>query len=444
MIHFLPHGADPGGTLSHSHSAVLVVVSYLIAALASYAGLLTSLCIGSAESARGRWVWLAGGSFAMGIGIWAMHFTGMLALTPPVPVSYDIPITAMSAVPAIVASALALRVMSGGGNHHRRYLVGGTLLGAGIGAMHYIGMAAMRLDAVQLYDRGLFALSLVVAVALGIAAFYARDLPHNLRYLNGERSRILVSAALMGLSIAGMHYTAMAAVFYFPAPASIPSGATVDVFWLSILVIAVAVTIMSLAIAATVVSRVFQATARSVRVDRERILKAIETISDGFALFDDQGRLTICNHVLQEMYPALAKSLAPGTQYKDFITAWAGSRGQLPGDVSPEAFVVQNLRDFKEGRHMGEPIEDRLGDGRWTYIREHSIDRGGLVAVLTDVTLIKDAGRIREAGDSRHPDRAGEPPALRGSRRSCNRACQASRTNLAAAEHRPGRVQADQ
>src|SRR5271170_1654261 len=193
MIYFLPYGAAVGDALSQSYSFVIVVLSYLIAALASYVGLLMSVSIANAESARGRWVWLAGGSVAMGIGIWAMHFTGMLALTLPVPVSYDVPITVLSVVPAILASALALRVMSGRGNRHRRYIVGGTLVGAGIGAMHYIGMAAMRVEyCVHPYNPVLFALSIVVAVALGIAAFYARDLRYRRRYLNGRKIRILL------------------------------------------------------------------------------------------------------------------------------------------------------------------------------------------------------------------------------------------------------------
>src|SRR5271170_5988333 len=119
MIHFLPYGEAVGDELSQSYSILIVVLSFLIAALASYAGLLMSVCIANAESARGRWVWLAGGSTAMGIGVWAMHFTAMLALTLPVPVSYDVPITVLSVVPAILASALALHVMSGHGNRHR-------------------------------------------------------------------------------------------------------------------------------------------------------------------------------------------------------------------------------------------------------------------------------------------------------------------------------------
>jgi diguanylate cyclase (GGDEF)-like protein len=398
MIDFLPYGTAVGDALSQSYSFVIVALSYLIAALASYAGLAMSACIADAESARVRWVWLAAGSVAMGIGVWAMHFTGMLALTLPVPVSYDVPITVLSVVPAILASALALHVMSGRGNRHRRYLIGGTLVGAGIGAMHYIGMAAMRVEyCVHPYNPVLFALSIIVAVALGIAALYSRDLVrYRVPYFNGTRTQILVSAGLMGLAIAGMHYTAMAAVAFVPGPVNGPISATMNAFWLGIGVTAVAVAIVLLAIVATIVGRAFQATTRRARVDRARIIEAIESITEGFMLFDDDGRLSMCNRVLHEMYPALDKLLANGTQYKDLIVAWADLHRELPAGVSAAAYVAESLRNFKEGGHIGKPREDRLADGRWIYVQEHSIKHGGLAAVFTDVTPIKKLQAVYE------------------------------------------------
>src|SRR5579863_7843831 len=396
MLHFLPFGAVVVNTLAQSYSITLVIFSYLIAVLASYAGLLMSVCVGAAENARSRWMWLAGGSAAMGIGIWAMHFTGVLALTLPVPVTYSVPITSLSVVPAILASALALVVMSARGNRHYRYLIGGTLLGAGIGAMHYIGMAAMHAQyCVHPYDPWLFALSIVVAVLLGIAAFYIYDLGQRLPYFGG-RIHLLVSAGLMGLAIAGMHYTAMAAVYFVPSPLNGPTDATVGSFWLTVGVVSVAVTIALLAIVATVVGRAFQATTQRARVDRERIIDAIESINDGFTLFDDKGSLTMCNDVLHKIYPELAKLLKPGTQYKDLLTAWTKERTEFPGGLSAEEYIAESLRNFTEGGHAGQPREERLSDGRWIYCRENSIKHGGLVSVLTDVTLIKELQAVYE------------------------------------------------
>lgn len=397
MIYFLPLGADISAALAQSYDLVLVIVSYLIAALASYAGLLMSISIADAETARVRSVWLAGGSVAMGIGVWAMHFTGMLALTLPVAVSYDVPITILSVVPAILASVAALGVMSDQNNSHRRYIIGGMLVGAGIGAMHYIGMAAMHVEyCVHPYNPLLFVLSVIVAMALGIAAFYIRDFRYHRQSLQRRKIPILLSAGLMGLAIAGMHYTAMAAVSFVPTLVNLPTSVTVGTFWLSIGVTAVAVTIALLAIVATIVGKAFRATNDRARVDNERIIDAIESLTDGFTLFDDKGRLTMCNHVLQNMYPELATLLKPGTRYADLLAARAKLHKELPGGVSAEAYVAENLRNFREGRHIGVPREERLDDGRWIYSREHSIKHGGLVSVLTDVTLIKELQAVYE------------------------------------------------
>ncbi|HEV8680362.1 MAG TPA: diguanylate cyclase [Stellaceae bacterium] len=394
MIEFLPLGPYFGNTLDQSYSVTLVVLSYLIAALASYAGLLMSACIANAESSRGQWLWLAGGAGAMGIGVWAMHFTGMLALSIPVPVSYNVPLTVASVIPAMLASGLALRIMSSPGNSHYRYLLGGTLVGAGIGAMHYIGMAAMIAEACRHpYDPLLFLLSIVVAVSLGIAAFYIDDLR---RRREAQRVHLLFSAGLLGLAIAGMHYTAMAAVAFVPDPAAGAVGATVGTFWLSVGVTTVSVTIAALAIVATIVGRAFQATTQRARVDRERIIDAIDSINDGFTLFDDRGNLTMCNDILHKIYPELAKILKPGTQYKDLVTAWARLHDEFPGGVTAEAFIEESLRNFREGRHSGQPREERLNDGRWIYSREHSIKHGGLVSILTDITVIKELQAVYE------------------------------------------------
>jgi diguanylate cyclase (GGDEF)-like protein len=396
MMQFLPYGADVSGELSQSYSVTLVILSYLIAALAAYAGLQMSVCIANAEGAWGRWIWLSAGSVAMGIGIWAMHFTGMLALTLPIPVSYNVPITVLSVIPAILASALALRVLSGSTNRHRRYLIGGALVGVGIGAMHYVGMAAMRMDAMQGYSHRLFVLSLIVAVLLGIAAMYTHELRHMFGNLVGEDILIVIGAGLMGLATAGMHYTAMAAVCFIPGSLNGPTGVTVNKFWLSIGVIVIGLTIVLLAIVAAIVGKLFQTTARKTRLDRARIIDAIESLTDGFTLYDDNGNLTICNTVLRKMYPALAKLLTPGTSYGDLAAAWAGSNGQFPGGVGAEAYVAESLRNFKEGGHISAPREDHLKDGRWIYIRDHSVEHGGLATVFTDVTSIKELQAVYE------------------------------------------------
>ena len=112
----------------------------------------------------------------MGIGIWAMHFIGMLASTLPVTAGYDVLITLVSMVPAVLASGVVLLLISRERIGTGRLIVGGILMGAGIGVMRYTGMAAMRMDAIILYNSVLFVVSMLVAVVLSTVALYTKYL----------------------------------------------------------------------------------------------------------------------------------------------------------------------------------------------------------------------------------------------------------------------------
>jgi methyl-accepting chemotaxis protein PixJ len=156
--------------MNHTHMAVavdwdlrLVVLSYVVAIFASY----TALDLAGRVAATHGWarrIWLASNAFAMGTGIWAMHFTGMQAFRMSMPVTYDVLVTLLSMVIAIAASALALFIVSRGVLRAPQLLVAGPIMGVGIASMHYTGMAAMRMPATISYDPFLFALSVLIAV----------------------------------------------------------------------------------------------------------------------------------------------------------------------------------------------------------------------------------------------------------------------------------------
>src|SRR6202044_1581711 len=142
---------SPEVAMASSYDYRLVVVSVLIAVMASYAALDLA---GRVTSARGnaRRLWLGGGAVAMGTGIWSMHYVGMLALRLPVPVEYDWPTVLLSLLAAILASAIALFVVSRGRINFLRAGAGAIFMGSAIAGMHYIGMAAMRLPAMCQYS----------------------------------------------------------------------------------------------------------------------------------------------------------------------------------------------------------------------------------------------------------------------------------------------------
>ncbi len=214
LIQLFSPPADPALLTYGIYSPSLVILSVLVASFSSAMGLQMA---GQAARSSKRMLRLAAlvtGSLALGSGVWAMHFIGMLAFNLCTPVSYDPSITLASMLPSIAASTVALSLLSRHRIGLRSLLVGGVLVGAGIGAMHYTGMAAMR-SALQLrYDPWVFCLSIVVAIALATLALWVR---FGLQGLQGVRSRlgetgtVALAGLIMGCAISGMHYTGMAA-----------------------------------------------------------------------------------------------------------------------------------------------------------------------------------------------------------------------------------------
>src|SRR6201997_181948 len=197
-----------------SYNYALVALSVLIAIFASYA----ALDLAGRVTAAGGWtrvVWLLGGAGAMGTGIWSMHYIGMLAFILPIPVAYHLPTVLLSLFAAILASVIALYMVSRQRMGVSRAVAGSALMGAGIASMHYIGMAAMRLPAICQFNSSLVVMSVVFAVLISFAAlwitFHFRD----------EKTGIgwekLAGAAVMGAGISIMHYTGMAAASFTPS-----------------------------------------------------------------------------------------------------------------------------------------------------------------------------------------------------------------------------------
>ena len=208
--------------VSASYSPSLVFISLCVAILASYTALDLS---GRIATARGRavYLWIGGGALAMGFGVWSMHFIGMLALELPLTLGYDLGLTLWSLLVAILSSGFALWLVSQPRLPALQLLFGALIMGAGISAMHYSGMAALRMQPGIDYDPTLFALSLLIAVGASAAAlsiaFRLRKKTPYVRLIRGA------AAVIMGLAIVGMHYTGMAAANF---PIGSFCGAAVD------------------------------------------------------------------------------------------------------------------------------------------------------------------------------------------------------------------------
>ncbi|MBT6406204.1 MAG: hypothetical protein HOK06_01250, partial [Rhodospirillaceae bacterium] len=167
-MQFLSSGQDLSVAYLNTYNMPLVLLSVLMAVFASFTALQLSQRIARAETGYDKIVWLVPGALALGGGVWAMHFVGMLAFSLPCNVSYDPFITLLSMIPGVLASAVALWVIGRVRVTHTMVAIGGSLMGAGIGLMHYSGMAAMQLDAVIYYSPVMFFASIIFAIAMAI------------------------------------------------------------------------------------------------------------------------------------------------------------------------------------------------------------------------------------------------------------------------------------
>ena len=194
---------------SVSYAMPLVLASLLVAVLAAYTALDLAARISSARSVQARAWWLGGGALCMGVGIWSMHFVGMLAASLPVPVAYAPGLTLLSLLIAVAASGFALYMVSSAELPAWRLGVGALGMGGGVAAMHYTGMAAMRMAPFIQYDDWLVLLSIVIAIGASGAALW---MAFKLRLRESRSVWLRIGAAcVMGAAICGMHYTGMAA-----------------------------------------------------------------------------------------------------------------------------------------------------------------------------------------------------------------------------------------
>ncbi len=301
----------------------LVVLSYVIAAIASYTALDLA---GRVTASRGlsRRVWLGAGAFAMGTGIWSMHFTGMLAFDMGGPVAYGLSGTLLSVAIAIAASGLALFVAGRAEMGARSLLVAGPIMGVGIASMHYTGMSAMRMGMSIGYDPALVGLSVLIAVSASIAALYLSFL---LNRRGTAHAGLLKagSALVMGAAIAGMHYTGMAAANFDPAGGAAAPSSALDAPLLGFGIGALTLIILGLALVGAIVDRRFSSKAEelaesenALRESEERFRALSDATLEGVAITEG-GRVLEANRAFAKLFGHEDASQVVGANVFDFV-----------------------------------------------------------------------------------------------------------------------------
>ena len=250
-------GLQIGQLLEPTYGWAMVCLSYLTACVGSMLALLCAEHMFRADGRLDLPVAVSGAVALGGIGIWSMHFIGMIAYRLPVPIAYNLPLTALSLLAAIVIAGLALYLAGSGRAKFSKagWLAGSVLAGIGVCVMHYMGMFAMRMRASMEFNLGMVALSVAIAItAAGVALWLAFHLKRRLHQL--------AAAAVMGLAVCAMHYVGMsAATMICTAAAPPPDAFTVEGGYLGLMVFGVAGIVLS-SIAWVVSERSIEAAAR--------------------------------------------------------------------------------------------------------------------------------------------------------------------------------------
>jgi len=353
VLQFLPDSL-PHGVVAHgTHGVPFVILSALIAFLATGAAFAVVDRVRASHDPRARRIWLAVGSLAMGTGIWAMHFVGMLSWRLPVPVAYDAITTLLSITPAIVAGAVALHVIAAPRVARGTLVASGLLMGSGIGAMHFTGMSAVRMNAALYHRADLVALSVVAAVVLSVAALHLRSVLYDRRRRSaGVR---WTCTALLAAAVVIMHYTAMgSAVVVLDGSREVTEGILPASVMASLVTLAVAF-VVGTTVIGIVLDRRF-ANLSTHLVSREAGIDAVlRTMADGVITFDERGVIESANPAAERMFGAPAGELA-GRRVDALIpTVFPGA---LPALALTEHIAGRSAprRELEGHRMSGEPF----------------------------------------------------------------------------------------
>ncbi len=304
---------------------------------------------------RYRGFWLCCGSMAMGTGIWAMHFTAMLAYRLPLTVSYDVLITAISIVPAVLASAHCIISYSPQDPLKRPLYQPAASLAVGIGAMHYLGMEAIIVSADMYYQPGLFLLSIVAAYLLAYLGLYIHRASNNTDVIPVNIG-LLAGSVVLGVAVSGMHFIAMAATYFVANDKLTLSQLAFEPYGLIASIFLAAVFILGFLMVGVIIDRRFEQVTTSLSQSEMRFSQLADSTQMAIFTFD-QERVTYANPALSKVLGYSDEQIRTMTLMQLFGEAF----NHLARDVLKPPLI------FDKSFHEEFKIYDREGEARWMY-----------------------------------------------------------------------------
>lgn len=391
---FIYRDGDHTPLLYGTYDPWLVALSVTIAVGTSVLGMQLARVARAQTSHLLKQASLIAGAISLGAGIWAMHFIGMMALNLCTRVDYDTFTTLLSMAPAVLASWYALHLLSGDKLTYQRLWLGGTLVGAGIGAMHYTGMLAMQMAPVLKFDIEWVVISVVVAVVLATGALWVGLHLSQQKRLSSIYA-LALGGSLMGVAIAAMHYTGMASarILGIADPMYSPINNHSSSLSLGIFLVTTLIAVLAAAINALIHYRQML---YSLQNNQSRLSTILDTAVDGIITIDMKGQIVSFNHAAEQLFgwrfdEVLGKDtlmLMPkvyGVRHNHFLKNF-GKAGQ--------AKILGVGREVTGLRKDGSSFPMRLAIGKADIPGETLIV--GFITDLTQRNAMKNAMRERD------------------------------------------------
>ncbi|WP_353047429.1 EAL domain-containing protein [Exiguobacterium sp. S3] len=367
FIHSLYHLKSKGlflieHHLSSSYNFPLVILSIAVAIFAAGVALDISSRLKYAKHAS-RLSWVAAGAFSLGLGIWAMHFIGMLAFHLNDDVTYHLGIVLLSIVPAVVASGLAFWIISHPETRPIQLVFGAFLISVGVVSMHYIGMEAMQMNAILTYDPVMWIASAIVAFVASLVGLYILFYIPNVSRFHWRR---LVSSVLIGVAVSGMHYVGMGAARFTPMEgvAKPVSGYAVDSTLLAYVIAASVMTLFILMYISLRTASQLEAQSEELEMKFESI---IESASDAIIVADhtrvilqwNQGATDLFGYTYEEMVGQSIVAIIP-ERFRE-----AHERGMRRYEATGEKRVIGQTVELIGLRKDGVEVPIEMSLGTW-------------------------------------------------------------------------------
>jgi len=350
--------------LTTEHDWRLVILAGLVCLTASLTGI-SLFKRAQAATGRTRVMWIVGAGAAAGCGIWATHFIAMLSYEPSVPVAYDVVLTILSLVVAACVTGIGFATAIFAPARVRAS-IGGAVIGAGVASMHYLGMAALEVPGRVTWTTSLVIASIALGIAFGMAAVLVVE------RMRGKLS-LLAGALLLTLAIVSHHFTAMGAVQIVPDPIRGFGELSVSPFSLALVIASTAIGILGVCLVGAFADR----------ATKEKLMllnDALDHMSQGLTMFDEDGRLVLWNRRYVEMY-SLQGRMRLGCTLQELMQqrAETGTLNEDPVEYAPRAKAAA-----LSGSTFRRVVE--LPNGRKVATSNTARSSGGWVSTHEDIT----------------------------------------------------------